>query len=395
MREAAASSILSANIIFGTPPDVEDPVSKENSCPSSVITQKHSVLILILTWWGSSTPKQTGGSPTKGLPAHFQIWQRGTRTAVKLLAVILGKIRHASQVTPCGEFICFFLQECLNAHVKKFGSRKASWSKFRQVYINSSAAFTLNLLQSLLECESLHVWSRPIGLLVKQDPTFVQLTDASTKDLGGVRFDALNFQWRCPSSLFTLDRDPCSYETFEEHDPNPHINILEFIAIIIHAYFAILRMKEKTIQVQFLTPNGYILSCLADNTSALSWMYHTSRSRSVPIRNLAQFFVTLLFHTNSLFPLDCQGDHIPGLLNVHSDALSRPQLFPSYNDVFAKYDCMRNIPRFQVPRKFIVMLNSCVLHQPMQAPSEREMKQLLAPHLCSFKSFASPNILMT
>ena len=64
-------------------------------------------------------------------------------------------------------------------------------------------------------------------------------------------------------------------------------------------------MKEKSIKEKFLTPNGYILSCLADNTSALSWMCHASRSRSFPIPNLAQFFVTLLFHANYLFPLDC------------------------------------------------------------------------------------------
>ena len=274
------------------------------------------------------------------------VWTCGTRTAVKILAVILGNIRHASQVVPCGEFISFFLQECLNVPVKRFGTRKA-WSKYRQVYINSSTAFALNLLKkSLLQCESLHIWSRPIGLLVKRDPTFVQITDASTKGLGGVCFDALNFQWRCSSSLFALDRDPETYETFEEHDPNPHINILEFIAIIIHVYFAILKMKEKSIQKSYLAPNGFILSCLADNTSALSWMCHASRSRYMPIRNLAQFFITMLFHANSFFPLDCQGDHILGLENIHSDALSRPQMCPSYNDIFNKFECMRNIPRY-------------------------------------------------
>ena len=391
IREAAASSILSANIIFGTPPAVEDPVSKEKFMPFfshycetlGLDIDTHLMLVIY--------PKDKRADLLHKVSQH--VWKKGTRTPVKLLAVILGKIRHASQVVPCGEFISFFLQECLNIHVKQFGNKKA-WSKYRQVFINSSAAFALNLLKSLLLCESLHVWSRPIGLLVKRDPTFVQLTDASTKGLGGVCFDALNFQWRCPSSLFTLDRDPCSYETFAEHDPNPHINILEFIAIIIHVYFAILRMKEKSIKEKFLTPNGYILSCLADNTSALSWMCHASRSRSFPIRNLAQFFVTLLFHANYLFPLDCQGDHIPGLENVHSDALSRPKMCPSYNDVFNKFECMRNVPRYHVPRKLIAILNSCLSHQPMPAPSEKEMKELLAPHLSSFKSFADPKTLM-
>ena len=168
------------------------------------------------------------------------VWTRSTRTAVKLLAVILGKIFHASQVAPCSESISFFLQECLNVHVKHFGTRKA-WSKYRQVYINSSAAFALNLLKSLLQCESLHIWSRPIGLLVKRDPTFFQLTDASTKGLGGVCFDALDFQWRCSSSLFALDRDPETYETFEEHDPK---SSHQYSRIHCHRYSCLLRHSQ-------------------------------------------------------------------------------------------------------------------------------------------------------
>lgn len=113
-------------------------------------------------------------------------------------SIILGKIHQASQVVPCGKFISLFifLQECHNiVHVKHFGAKKA-WSKYRQVYINSRAAFTLNLLKSLLQCKSLHIWSGPISILVKREQTFIQLTDASTKGLGGGLF--------VPSSPFSV-----------------------------------------------------------------------------------------------------------------------------------------------------------------------------------------------
>ena len=97
-------------------------------------------------------------------------------------SIILGKIHHASQVVPCGNFISLFifLQECHNiVHVKHFGGAKKTWSKYRQVYINSRAAFTLNLLKSLLQRKSLNIWSGPISILVKHEQTFIQLTDAS------------------------------------------------------------------------------------------------------------------------------------------------------------------------------------------------------------------------
>ena len=76
------------------------------------------------------------------------------------------------------------------------------------------------------------------------------------------------------------------------------------------------------------------------------------------------------------------------------DALSRPKMCPSYNAVFNKFECMQNVPRYHVPRKLIAILNSCLSHQPMSAPSEKETKELLAPHLSSFKSFADPKTLM-
>ena len=134
----------------------------------------------------------------------------------------------------------------------------------------------------------------------------------------------------------------------------------EFIVIIINLYFCILRMQETPTKAKFLTSNGYVIHAMSDNTSALSWMRHASRSRAAPTRNLALFLVTFLYHANSLIPLSTHGYHVPGKSNEPADALSRPQEFQSYNDVWTAYEVLRPLQCYQVPPSLTAMLNSCL-----------------------------------
>ena len=67
--------------------------------------------------------------------------------------------------------------------------------------------------------------------------------------------------------------------------------------------------------------------------------------------------ITFLFHANSLFPISTHGFHITGSLNDRADALSRPQSFPSYNDVWTEYEDLHPLQCYRVPQKLIAMIS--------------------------------------
>jgi hypothetical protein len=54
-----------------------------------------------------------------------------------------------------------------------------------------------------------------------------------------------------------------------------HINLLEFVAIIINLWLALRWIRSVKAPL-----GGHVVAALADNTSALSWLRHASRSNS-------------------------------------------------------------------------------------------------------------------
>jgi len=390
IRSSAAASILSAMLIYGIPPSVQHPISVQKYmpffryyCDSLGLDVDCRALLVIF-------PRQKRMALLIVLN-RFD-WRRGLMTPVRILASILGKIRHAGQVIPLGEFLSFFLQENVNKHVTLHPSNKAAWSKFRCIRISSNTAHAISILQVLLTRDIQNVWERPMGLLIRRDPTFVPYSDACPFGLGGLCF-VLDFQWRQATFSGTAD---CVYSITpglvvldSSLEDKIHINIYEFIAIIINLFFSILRMQEKATKAKYLTSNGYVIHAMSDNTSALSWMRHASRSRAAPTRNLALFLVTFLFYANSIIPLSTHGLHVPGDLNDYADALSRPQKYPSYEAVWKKFGAIRHLQCYRVPQQLTAMINSCLSPNLIPVPSEREMRQLLSIRLCSLKSSAN------
>jgi len=385
IRQSAASSFLSAALFYGTPPQVAHPISCEK----------------YMAFFGHYTNSLGLDVDCRRLLVIFPLdkrqdlrfillsftWKKGLLIRVRILAGILGKIRHAGQILPLGEFLSFFLQENLNDHIKSKATAKLAWFKHSRIHINAATAHALLLLQELLSRDVPNVWERPIGLLIPRDPSFKTYSDACLKGLGGY-CHVLNFQWRQQALHYSISNSSTCVDPSSDEDP--HINIFEFIALIITIFFAIIRMNNPSIRSRFLTPSGYILHAMADNTSALSWMRHASRSRAPPTRNLAQFLVTLLFHANSLFPISSHGFHVPGSLNDFADALSRFQKYPSYEDVWSRYAALRPLQAYQVPHKLTAMLNSCLSQNLMPAPSAQEMNLLLQTKLHSFRYSVRP-----
>jgi hypothetical protein len=223
----------------------------------------------------------------------------------------------------------------------------------------------------------LQFWARPISLLVPRHADCLAYSDASSSGLGGFS-DTLLFQWRLPASTFSsLGLSPAP------SDDQPHINILEFIALIINVYICVIALSSPRFRrrLGLCDEAGILVDCLADNTSALSWMMHASRTRSMPIRNLSLFLVSLVYHANTPFPVQFSGHHIAGVHNLLADALSRPSTYPSYSSVFAAFPALQSLRRCQVPQRLIVMILSCLSPQPMEVPSDSTMKKLLALQL--------------
>ena len=130
---------------------------------------------------------------------------------------------------------------------------------------------------------------------------------------------------------------------------------------------------------------GYIFRVSADNTSALSWMRHASRSRDIPLVNLSYLMSSLTFHFNSLQPLRFDTSHIQGSRNKIADGLSRPQDHPTYENLFSSYPEMRSIPTYRPPRKLISAVNACLLSSSMKEPSRQEIEELFASKLSSLR----------
>ena len=95
----------------------------------------------------------------------------------------------------------------------------------------------------------------------------------------------LNIQWRDLINTIYTDREL-------------HINTKEFVALFINVYFAMISFlhirKNDLLQQKIYNLDGYIFSFLCNNTAAISWMTHSSRSHDDKA-------ITRLTHTLSHF----------------------------------------------------------------------------------------------
>lgn len=385
IRISAAASIISAEIIFGKEPDVDSPVSKEkfmklfsHYCDCLGIDVDAQRLLVIYP-----LDKRTAlCSQVKDIVRSID---SQTMILVSMVATVLGKLRHAAQVLPAGNFLCFHMQESLNAHITRNGIVKG-WSKYSKIHLSQASKWALRLLLQCLQDENNPVWTRPIGLLVPRDPHATPYSDASTSGLGGYCL-ILDFQWRI--AIEDLLKGTGFKPQSKKEGDHAHINILEFIGIIINIYFSIVKVKaKKKYDKCFEFDQGFILHCFADNTSALSWMHHASRSHCTVTRNLAQFLLCLLFYANKHIPLAVQGFHVKGENNERADALSRPLVYPKYEDVFEMYSDLKNIQIYQTPVKLIVQLRRCLSLRLIEAPTEATMSALLKVDVKSLRHSA-------
>jgi hypothetical protein len=129
-----------------------------------------------------------------------------------------------------------------------------------------------------------------------------------------------------------------------------HINVLEFVAVILNIWIAV-----RYLMLQPIRNARIIMNVLADNASALSWMQHAARTKRLAVRNLARFLQALLTHCP--LPIRLQGNQLPGKENIIADLLSRFLLAPSWGSVIEQtsptLDCSKPC---RVPRALLLQL---------------------------------------
>ena len=154
-------------------------------------------------------------------------------------------------------------------------------------------------------------------------------------------------QWRLSSTDLASQGWPVLTKEPQRFAPFPatklHINVLEFAAVFIQTWFILQLSASRS-----PPPGGWVFHFRSDNTSALGWMSHASRTRRSTIQNLARAYAALLtFVMPSRFVVN--SSHIPGKDNIEADVLSRPLQFPSLQDTQALCPRLRGLPLYRVP----------------------------------------------
>ena len=322
---------------------------------------------------------------------HEWIHHPTARTPAEI-ARLLGYVRNGAFLCPMGNFMSIRLQWVLNEAIQKDGIKetaKRSWWQHRRIHIPASVTEDLRLMyKSLLSQQDgdAHAWMRPISLLIPREATEDIRSDAAYSGIGGWS-PSFKFVWRITRQELTdagfkmreLDnegQDRYKWCTAEQLPPEAaewlHINPLEFIAIIINCWFAILEVRKDPTK-----PGGHIIAVRADNTSALSWLRYAARSQRRVIRNLAYFLHGLILFSQTAEYANFNGRYLPGPENVEADATSRPELFPSLATAIDSFSQLQTCQPYQVPFGLLSTIARWTSYKEIGAQCVGEMTNLL------------------
>ncbi len=216
--------------------------------------------------------------------------------------------------------------------------QKGTSIRHQQVFCNSATIWLTDCLRhdfkalcSLLTIDeqSPTTWSRPIGLLIPHKSTFTFFSDALHEGLGGW-CPQLHLMWH----ITKAELQSLGFIMVVHSKPSPgdpidilHINVLEFIALLVNVWFALASCHTE----DPLHTQHHIGNFLTDNTSALSWMLHAGRAKSKHLHQLARFLQALLTFSPVCFQF--QSHHISGHSNKTANLLSRPLHGASWGSV--------------------------------------------------------------
>jgi hypothetical protein len=160
-------------------------------------------------------------------------------------ASILGKIHFAAAISDWGPFISHSLQSDLAAGTRWAllrGDEARTWWSRGCIWLSSDTLKDLQLLlQWLTHEDALHVWTRPIGMLVYCTAHAALYSDASYAGIGGWSPHATLFWHIMRDDLVLLDFsmkaiDKYQQEPLDGAEAGLHINPLESLLPLLSTY---------------------------------------------------------------------------------------------------------------------------------------------------------------
>ena len=392
IREAATNSVLTASLFVGASPLVEEPISVEKF--EKIFSHINETLGFVTDSRSLTASYPADKKESLQHLLNSREWKPRSKHPVRVLARILGKVRHVAQILPFGSHLSIRLQLCLSKYiitsirgVKSIQSIKSklqsAWNKYATVHISRAAAADLHHLQSILSSSHHYLWHRPLNLLIPVTPHFLGQSDACNTAMGGLSIH-LNFQWRLSNDAFS-NLPP--WINVEPGSPSWHINVHEFIALLINTFFMMHAFIYESSINSSRVPSvaGWVFRLQADNTTALSWIRHLSRSRDPHLSQLCYLYSHITFFFNSLHPARFDRQHLAGSLNALADALSRPKDFPTYTDIFRTYPAIQSIPAYRVHPALISAINACLWRRSTKAILNAVTEALSSSRLPSFR----------
>ena len=310
------------------------------------------------------------------------IHHRTSRTPSEI-SKLLGRIRNGGYLCTFGLCMSLRLQWILSAEVKRASWDHVTdkrWWQYRKIHIPPEVYADLSLICRTLE-DSLQgrhsIWSRPIALLIRRAITAEARSDASYNGIGGWS-PHFKFMWRVTRAQllqigFNMRAIDADGEAIRRADPDSlHINVLEFLAIIINVWFCIRYTKQDPDKA-----GGHIVQITADNTSALSWFRYAARSHRPVVRTLAYICHCIIAFSQTSDFANYTGRHLPGKENDEADALSRPELFPTLASAIERFCQLQTCRAFQLPFGLLSTIARAISSEEIGASFVNEMMTLL------------------
>ena len=388
--QALNNSVLAAYVVFSFP--------GEDRRPPSINPRKWSVtLAAILMFLGFeintreltvSWPRQKRDSLRLLLRSTFlrprPYESSPIRVTPREAAQVLGTVRNGALVAPLGNLLSLNLQMAVNRAMTlqlSTGRRteigRDFWQRTR-FRVPNTVIDDLRMLDASFDRDD--VWKRSIGLLIPREPCAEPTGDASPSGLGGYcTWD--NYMWRLSAAdlraygikVPTQEELDRSRTTAVNYDEKVHINILEFVVIIINILFSL------TFQRRHPERRDFVYNPKTDNTSALSWIRYSGKRVNPVVSNLSRLLINLALYCPQTLIL---GEHIPGRLNGPADALSRPLEFPTWASVIEQHSAtLEGLTAYQVPPVWLSTIATLLSSKRTVAISAAKMTTLLTQEL--------------
>jgi hypothetical protein len=155
------------------------------------------------------------------------------------------------------------------------------------------------------------------------------------------------------------------------HADGLHINILEFVALIINMWFVLWATRASGAPL-----GGWILSLRTDNTSALSWLQHSAHAKNLIAHRLSRFLIQMMLQAH--FPGKTVSSHIPGKEKDEADCVSRPVSRAStWESVVQQCSNLRHCTAYRPPLSLLCTLSTLLSPNSSKVVSKTAMTELL------------------